>query len=194
MSASERPLTQVYQRLRVALRRWIASCSGGGVRSESGFSMIELLVAMGLVTLLAGMAIPYIQESTVRNSVWTATEMIGAQVRQARLKAITLNTPFRIRFDCPAVGQMRLLIVTGDNLVDGAVDRCSQYLEHDTGIFQMPASVAYTEDLPILQVTGRGTYTAIGGAVPLTINVGYGGRTFRGMTVSATGQISFETY
>lgn len=156
--------------------------------------MLEILVTMGLITIMAGMAIPFIQESTVRNTVWTATEMIGAQVRQARLKAITQNKSFRIRFDCPAVGQVRVLIVTGDNTIDAAADRCARYLKHDTGIFQMPAAVTYTGALPVLEVNGRGMYTAIGGAVPLTIRVGYGGRTFRGMTVSATGQISFETY
>jgi prepilin-type N-terminal cleavage/methylation domain-containing protein len=164
------------------------------VRSERGFTLIEMLVGVTIVTIGAAMAIPFIQESTVRNSVWTTTEMIGVQVRQARLKAISRNTSFRIRFDCPAVGQMRVLVVTGDNTIDAAADRCSQYLEYDTGIFQMPPQVTYTSALPVLQVTGRGMYTAIGGAVPLTISVGYGGRTFRSMTVSATGQISFATY
>ena len=121
--------------------------------------------------------------------------MIGVQVRQARLKAITRNTSFRVDFDCPAARQMRVLIVTGDAAIDNAADRCAQYLDHDSGIYQLPADVDMTAALPTLQVTGRGQFTApIGGAVPLTINVGYNGRTFRSMTVSATGQISFETY
>ena len=155
---------------------------------------MELLVAMGLITIISAMAIPTIQESSVRNTVWTATEMIGVQVRQARLRAITKNITFRIRFDCPAAGQMRVLRVTGDALIDNAADRCTQYLEHDSGIFQMPSQVTYTAALPVLQVTGRGQFTAIGGAMPLTINLGYAGRTFRSMTVAGTGQISFATY
>lgn len=152
------------------------------------------MVTMGLIIIMAAMAVPFIQESTVRNTVWTATEMIGVQVRQARLKAISRNMSFRIRFDCPVARQIRVLQVTGNAVIDDAADRCTQYLAHDSGIYQMPSEVNYTAALPILQVTGRGQYTAIGGVVPLTINVGYGGRTFRSMTVSATGQISFATY
>lgn len=165
-----------------------------GMRSGRGFTLIELLVAMALIVVLAGIGIPFIQESTVRNSVWTTTEMIGAQVRQARLMAISRNATFRVRFDCPAAGQIRRLVVTGDAAVDNAADRCDRYLEDDSGIFQVPADVEYTADLPALQVTGRGMFSAIGGGVPLTIDVGYAGRAFRGMTVSNTGQISFETY
>jgi prepilin-type N-terminal cleavage/methylation domain-containing protein len=164
------------------------------MQSSRGFTLIELLVVMGLITIISAMAIPTIQESSVRNTVWTATEMIGVQVRQARLKAISRNTSFRVDFDCPAARQMRVLIVTNDPLVDNAADRCAQYLANDSGIFQLPSDVDITAALPTLQVTGRGQFTAIGGAVPLTINVGYNGRTFRSMTVSATGQISFETY
>lgn len=164
------------------------------MQSSRGFTLLELLVVMGLITVMSAMALPFIQESTVRNTVWTATEMIGVQVRQARLKAISRNMNFRIRFDCPAARQIRVLQVTGNPVVDDAADRCSQYLADDSGIYQMPSDVTYTAGLPILQVTGRGQYSAIGGAVPLTINVGYGGRTFRSMTVSATGQISFATY
>jgi prepilin-type N-terminal cleavage/methylation domain-containing protein len=164
------------------------------MRSNHGFSLVELLVTMALLMSLAAMGIPFIQESSVRNNVWTAAEMIGVQVRQARLKAITRNMSFRIDFDCPADRQIRVLEVTGDPFIDDAADRCTVYRTHDSGIYQLPAEVTYGVAVPTLQVTGRGMYTAIGGAVPLTINVGYGGRTFRSMTVSATGQISYATY
>ena len=164
------------------------------MRSSRGFTLLELLVVLAVITVMAGMAIPFIQESAIRNTVWTATEMIGVQVRQARLKAITRNMSFRIDFDCPAVRQIRVLEVTGNQAIDDAVDRCTVYRPFDSGIFQLPSNVDYDAGLPTLQVTGRGMYSAIGGGVPLTINVGYAGRTFRSMTVSATGQISFATY
>lgn len=172
------------------------------MQSHRGFSLLELLVVMAMIMTIAAMAVPAIQESSVRNTVWTATEMIGVQVRQARLKAITKNATFRIRFDCPAVGQVRVLQVVGDPIVDDAADRCTTFVDpdgdgrsHDSGVMQMPVNATYTEDLPILEVNGRGTYSVVGvGALPITINVGYQGRTFRSMTISRTGQISFATY
>ena len=57
----------------------------------------------------------------------------------------------------------------------------------------MPTGVTYATDLATgLQVTGRGSFTAIGGgAIPLTIDVTYGAQD-RYLTVSATGQITFS--
>ena len=59
---------------------------------------------MGLIVIMSAMAVPLVRESAVRNTVWTATEMIGVQVRQARLKAISRNTSFRVRFRLPGGG------------------------------------------------------------------------------------------
>ena len=111
--------------------RWPLPCCSQGMQSSRGFTLLELLVAMGLIAILSAMAIPTIQESSVRNTVWTATEMIGVQVRQARLKAITRNMSFRVDFDCPAARQMRVLRVTGDAAIDNAANRCThRFLEH----------------------------------------------------------------
>ena len=63
---------------------------------------------------------------------------------------------FRVDFDCPAARQMRVLRVTGDAAIDNAANRCTQYLEHDSGIFQLPTAVDMTAALPTLQVNGRG--------------------------------------
>ena len=80
--------------------------------------MFELLVTMGLIAVLSAIAIPVLSGSTARNSVWTASETIGTQIRQARLKAISRNRSFRIRFDCPAAQQFRVLEVTGKSTID----------------------------------------------------------------------------
>jgi Tfp pilus assembly protein FimT len=157
--------------------------------------MFELLVVMALITILTAIAIPTLFGSTDRNSVWSASELIGSQIRQARLKAISRNTRFRVRFDCPAVGQFRVLQVTGDALIDNAADRCSNNQEFDSGVYQMPANVTYGDDPPLLEVNGRGTFTSDSG-IPTTITVTYNGATTtsRSLTMSATGQITFETY
>jgi len=163
------------------------------MRSTRGFTLFELLVAVALISILAAVGLPVMRESVIRNNVWTASEGIGAQVRQARLRAISRNQSFRVRFDCPAAGQMRVLIVTGDPGIDDDANRCNLYQESDGGIFAMPVGVTYGDAVPTLTVNSRGMYTATGG-LPVTVDVGYGGYTFRSMTISATGQISFETY
>lgn len=163
------------------------------MRSTRGFTMFELLVVMGLITVLAGMAIPTLMESTRRNSVWSSSELIGSQIRQARLKAISRNKSFRVRFDCPAAGQFRLLEVTGNSTIDDATNRCSTTQTYDSGVMAMPNGVSYGTGLPVLTVNSRGIFSSTTG-IPATITVTYGGYSSRSFTVSATGQIVFASY
>jgi prepilin-type N-terminal cleavage/methylation domain-containing protein len=164
------------------------------VSAERGYTLVELLIALGLITVLAGISVPVFIESSARNKVWSGAELIGANVRQARLKAISRNATFRVAFDCPRVGSFRVLAVTDDALVDEATDRCERYLteEGDGGELVMPQGVTFGDAVPTLQVNGRGLFTAIGGTVPQTITV-TNGDMIRIVRVSAAGQISFRT-
>jgi prepilin-type N-terminal cleavage/methylation domain-containing protein len=162
------------------------------MRSERGYSLVEMLVVVGLIGVASAVSIPIFLESNARSSLWTSSERIGSIIRQTRLKAITQNTTYRVVFDCPSAGQLRGLIMTGDAAVDDDDDRCSQTLDGDSEIVDMPLSISYDpETATALQVTGRGVFTALGDSIPLTISVNYGS-TVRTLTVSATGQITFS--
>jgi prepilin-type N-terminal cleavage/methylation domain-containing protein len=163
------------------------------MRSARGFTLFELMIVVAMIGILSAVAIPGLTESTRRNSVWTAAEAIGTQVRQARLKAISRNKSFRIRFDCPSAGQFRVLEVTGNSTIDNHEDRCTMYQTHDSGVYAMPARVSYGTP-PILTVNSRGVFSVSSGSIPATITVTLGGYTSRTVQVSATGQINFGTY
>lgn len=181
-----------HQRVTARPRLWTVPCYLRGVRSEQGFTLVEILIVVGLIGITAAISVPVFVESSARNRLWTASEQIGGTIRQARLKAISQNTSYRVAFDCPVAGSVRSLIMTGDALVDDAEDRCSQTLEGDSGALEMPMSVTYDPgDATAMQVSGRGVFTATGAAIPLTISVQYGSST-RTLTVSATGQITFS--
>ena len=160
-----------------------------GMRSSRGFTLIELMIAMGIAGILAAVAVPVFIESSARNAVWTASETIGSQIRQARLKAISRNRSFQVRFDCPAVGQLRVLAVDAATIDDP--DRCDVNEEFDSGVFAMPTAVSFG-NVDTLEVNSRGIYTS-DGVIPQTITVTYGANQ-RTLTVSATGQITFSDF
>ena len=162
------------------------------MRSVRGYTLIELLISLGLVGIISAIAVPVFITANARNGVWTGSELIGSQIRQARLKAISRNMRFRVRFDCPSTGNFRILQVTGTALIDNAANRCSAYQLYDSGIYNMPQGVSFGV-VPTLEVNGRGVYSAPGFAIPQTITVTYGD-TSRDLTLTATGQITFETY
>lgn len=150
------------------------------------------MISLALAGVLAAISVPVFIEASGRNAVWTGSEMIGAQIRQARLKAISRNTSFQVQFDCPAVGQFRVLVVDA-TIADAG--RCATTLGFDSGVFAMPPGVGFNAGgaaVPALRVNGRGNFTSAG-AIPLTIDVTYGERS-RSLTVSATGQITFEVF
>jgi len=163
------------------------------MHSERGYTLVELLIVVGMIGVASAIALPIFMESNARTGLWTGSERIGATIRQARLRAISTNTTYRVVFNCPSAGNLRMLIVTGDPAVDDDfVTRCADTVDGDSGVIEMPDSISYdAADATALQVTGRGVFTAIGDAIPLTISVNYGSAV-RSLAVSNTGQISFS--
>lgn len=162
------------------------------MQSNRGFTMVELMIAMALIVILAAMGIPALQESIHRNAVWSTAELIGSQIRQARLKAISRNKTFKVQFNCPSTGQFRILEVTGNSAVDNHSNRCNMNQTYDSGVLQVGEGVSFGTP-PTFTVTSRGVFSSTGG-IPATVTVSYGSASSRDLTVSATGQITFETY
>ena len=58
-----------------------------------------------------------------------ATRQVERELQTARLKAVSANQPIRVRFDCPATGQYRMVELVGTPTVpasaDSAANRCA---------------------------------------------------------------------
>lgn len=164
------------------------------MRNSHGFSLLELVIIMGVVGILAAVTVPSMMAAVERNKIITGSELVAAQIREARLAAVTKNTPFRIRFDCPAAGAVRVLAVTGNPAIDNAADRCTLQQANDGSAVYLPAGASFGGETPsTLQVDGRGEFSIVGGgALPARIAVFHGDAN-RELTVTAAGRVTTPT-
>lgn len=166
-----------------------AVCDMGDTR---GFTILELLMVTAVLGIVAAMAIPAMNNAVERNKVFTTAELVAAQVREARLAAITRNAPVRVRFNCAGGRAMRLLAVTGDPSIDNASNRCDLTQPTDGSPVFLPENVTLSASSPLLEVDGRGFITSIGGTMPLFLSVNNGSHT-RTVAVTGTGRVRTPT-
>lgn len=93
--------------------------------TQAGFTLVELLIVVGVAAVIAAATVPAIaagmQQYALNNSVHT----VSAAIRGARYEAVSKNRTLRVRFNCPAANQFRVVEVVGANAIDTAADRCS---------------------------------------------------------------------
>ena len=117
---------------------------------EAGFSVVEVTVVAGVAMITMGLAAPSIITAIDDYKFSSEVQTVAATIRSARYKAVSNNVTMRLRFNCPATGQMRLVEVTGDSAIDTASDRC------DTTAYPYPdpdASAAPNNDGPVIQMS-----------------------------------------
>jgi prepilin-type N-terminal cleavage/methylation domain-containing protein len=173
---------------------------------HSGFTLIELLIVVAVGLLVAGTAIPAVVEATRQASLNTSVQSVAAAIRGARYAAVAKNKTLRVRFNCPAANQFRVVEVTGNPAIDDAANRCSETAypypdpnpnvapNIDGQMVRLGANSQFgaAQDIQI-DTSGRvtkltGCPTCVSSAAPATIALvnGYDTRT---ITVNASGQV-----
>jgi prepilin-type N-terminal cleavage/methylation domain-containing protein len=97
---------------------------------QSGFSLIELLMVVALVGIVSVIGIPLLGNISGTIALGEATRQVERELQSARMTAVSANQPVRVMFDCPVVGQYRMVELIGTPKVpaagDGVVARCSE--------------------------------------------------------------------
>ena len=90
---------------------------------------MDMLIVMGLIATLSAISIPLIQDMANAIALGQARRIVHSELQQARMKSVTSNNVMRVRFNCPAAGQFRMLELLGTPTVpapqDTAANRCS---------------------------------------------------------------------
>lgn len=113
---------------------------------QSGFSIVELLLVSAISIVVIGIGFPVFQGATAMLQVRGAVGGLQTELQAARHKAVASKRPMRVRFDCPAPGQFRVVEVIGSpsepDPADSGPDRCSEsrypYPAPDTNVLTRP--------------------------------------------------------
>ncbi len=68
-------------------------------RQESGFSLTELLVAIGLMTIVSAVALPSASEFLTQYQLQSASDQLAVEISRARMQAVGQNLFVRIRVE-----------------------------------------------------------------------------------------------
>jgi type II secretory pathway pseudopilin PulG len=114
-----------------------------------GFSLSELLLVVASIAIVSAMALPAITNMLPNMRVGMSARAVERTLQMARLKAVSSNRAIRVRFNCPAAGQFRMVELIGTPGIPAAADadgqaatRCSPaaypHPDQAIGIFDIP--------------------------------------------------------
>ena len=145
------------------------------MRDTAGFTIIETLLVVALISVLAGMTAPVVSAGMQRYEVISASQQVAGTIRSARYQAVGKNMILKVRFDFPEAGQFQ--VVDADDAAIGLV----QYLDDDIQF----------GDFTDLEFSTSGRLTS-GVAATIVITNGDAGQN-RTVVVSKNGQVELHT-
>ena len=147
--------------------------------AAGGYSLVELLFVVGVMAVIAATAVPMIAATMRRYALNNAAQQVAAAIRSARYTAVSRNKIMRVRFDCPAADQFRIVEFTGVAATDDAADRCDEevYPYPDVDTVNAPNLDGPVMTLPVgteldsttdLQISAQGRLQALAGCPSCT--------------------------
>lgn len=176
---------------------------------SAGYTLIEVLMVGAVMMIVAAVAIPQVTAAMRRYSLNNASQQVASAIRGARYAAVSKGVTLRVRFNCPAAGQYRVVEVTGTSAIDQDATRCSNTAypfpdpaagtppDNDGPVQVVPPGTSFgaVEDMEISEqgrvtpLTGCPTCVAASGSVNLALENGY---ETQATNVGQNGQIEVE--
>ena len=178
-------------------------------RGQAGFTLLELVLVLAAGVTIASLALPRFNNFMQAQRARTAARIVERELQTARLKAVGSSRSLRVRFNCPAAGQLRILEVTGVATTDNATNRCSETAyptpgpsdslratpQYDSPVIQLPTGTSVSaiamnfEFSPagnVYAVSASNVVTTLNGDATLTVTrAGYS----QTVTINALGRV-----
>lgn len=104
--------------------------------NDDGFTLVELIATAGIIAILAGLAVPLLQNVAASIKLGQAAREVERELQDARLQAVQTNQPMRVKFNCPTANSYRMVELVGTSsspaAADNAADRCYYPFPADT--------------------------------------------------------------
>ena len=113
--------------------------------SNAGFTLIDTMITLLIFGILSATAAPVFMDMTKSMRLGQAIRDVERELQTARLKAVTSNQPIRVRFNCPAAGQFRMVEVIGTPTVPVSTDALTNAGRCSEAAYPFPA----TDDNPL---------------------------------------------
>lgn len=131
------------------------------MRTDRGYSLLEIMVATAIIAILAAIAVPNLAGWRAKQRFATAVSDVHEAIKVARASAIKDNTTVVIQFQLP-----NRFIVFADDDSDGTQDSGERTIL--TGGFQSDISLTTSFSSHRLSFNGRGLTTASGAGITLS--------------------------
>src|SRR5512142_1778475 len=80
---------------------------GDSITRERGFSLVDMLAAITVLITMAAMSAPPLMNMVDQYRLGMATRTVERELQFAKMKAVSAESPMRVRFNCPVAGQIR---------------------------------------------------------------------------------------
>jgi type II secretory pathway pseudopilin PulG len=144
---------------------------------EAGFTLIEVLITTVVTIAIGAMLVPRLSNLIQSQRARTAARAVERELQSARLKAVTSTKRMRVKLNCPAAGQLRVVEVTGVSATDNAANRCDEAAfpfpgprdvlrstpSFDAPLVRLPAGTTITSAVTTFEFGPRGDAGQVGG-------------------------------
>jgi prepilin-type N-terminal cleavage/methylation domain-containing protein len=143
------------------------------MRQAAGFTLIEILIVVALISVLAGTAAPIVAEGIRQYAINSAGQQVASTIRAARFQAVARNQTLQVRFDYPAAGQYQV--------VDTALNAVGE-------VQRLPDGITFGAGFTNLQISNAGRMTAASNIVVTNGSAEHD----RTIVVSTSGRIQLQ--
>jgi prepilin-type N-terminal cleavage/methylation domain-containing protein len=99
---------------------------------ERGFTLVDLLAVLAIIATVSAIAVPTMLGTMERMRLGQSAREVERELQIAKSRAVVKGRPMRVRFDCPAAGQYRMVELIGTVSApapeDSSTSRCDETL------------------------------------------------------------------